>query len=119
MRARERLRKAAPHRQIEVIQTLNRNRSRAEALVELYKEAKTHVPHSLKGTPRVVGRDGDGSFWILPKEGKRHAPSPEILFQCVSPAQRTRITPRPDRPAVAGQAVQSAVRAGSWESRTG
>ncbi len=63
---------AASHRQTKVIRPVNGNKSREEAFVELYKVAKSHVPDSLKG-PRVVGRDSDGSFWVLPKNGNGHA----------------------------------------------
>ncbi|MEU2060988.1 hypothetical protein [Streptomyces sp. NPDC013455] len=65
---------AAPHRQIEIIRKVHGNKTREEALVELHKAAKSHVPDSLKGTSRVVGRDSDGSCWILPKNGKGHPP---------------------------------------------
>ncbi|MFJ3616274.1 hypothetical protein [Streptomyces hydrogenans] len=61
---------ASPQRHIEIIRTVAGGKSREEALAELYKAAKSHVPDSLKGVSRVVGRDGDGSFWVLPKSGK-------------------------------------------------
>ncbi|MFD7068370.1 hypothetical protein ACFV97_14220 [Streptomyces sp. NPDC059913] len=64
---------ASPQRRIEIIRTVIGGKSREEALAELYKAAKSHVPDFLKGTSRVVGRDGDGSFWVLPKNGKGHA----------------------------------------------
>ncbi|MEH0407371.1 hypothetical protein ACIRVI_00005 [[Kitasatospora] papulosa] len=63
---------ASPQRSIEIIRTVIGGKSREEALTELYKAAKSHVPDSLKGTSRVVGRDGDGSFWVLPKNGTGH-----------------------------------------------
>ncbi|MER7468201.1 hypothetical protein [Streptomyces sp. NPDC097981] len=65
---------AASRRQIKVVRRLNGNRTRDEALVELGKLAKSHRPDSLKGTSYIVGRDGDGSFWFLPRSGKAHAP---------------------------------------------
>ncbi|MDN0199905.1 hypothetical protein [Streptomyces sp. S.PNR 29] len=74
---------AAPHRQIKVIRTVNKTRE--EALVELHKAAKSHVPDSLKGTSRVVGRDSDGSFWILPKNGKGHASCTIRLIEQIHP----------------------------------
>ncbi|MFF4837292.1 hypothetical protein [Streptomyces sp. NPDC001315] len=75
----------APLRQIKVIKPVPGNKSREEALVELYKTAKNHVPDSLKGTPRVVGRDIDGSFWVIPKNGKGHASCNIRLIEQIYP----------------------------------
>ncbi|MFJ1561296.1 hypothetical protein [Streptomyces mirabilis] len=64
---------------------MNGNKTREEALVELYKVAKSYVPDSLKGTSRVVGRDSDGSFWALPKDGKSHASCNIRLIEQIHP----------------------------------
>ncbi|MFB7931961.1 hypothetical protein ACFC4C_22975 [Streptomyces sp. NPDC056039] len=47
---------AASHRQIKVIRTVNGNKTREQALVELHNVAKSHVPDSLKSTSTVVGQ---------------------------------------------------------------
>ncbi|MCX5355877.1 hypothetical protein [Streptomyces mirabilis] len=75
---------AASHRQIKVIRPVNGNKSREEALVELHKAAKSHVPDPLKGA-RVVGRDSDGSFWVLPKNGNGHVSCNIRLIEQIHP----------------------------------
>ncbi|MEU1671861.1 hypothetical protein ABZ752_07505 [Streptomyces roseifaciens] len=62
---------AAPHQR--VLRSLSGNKTRDQALEELRKVAKRHRPDCLKKTQCVVGQDSDGSFWILPKNGKGHA----------------------------------------------
>ncbi|GAA0325362.1 hypothetical protein GCM10010302_75590 [Streptomyces polychromogenes] len=76
---------AASHRQVKVIRTLNGNKTREQALVELRNVAKRHVPDSLKTTSTVVGRDSDGSFWVLPKNGKGHASCNVRLIEQIRP----------------------------------
>ncbi|MFB8027292.1 MULTISPECIES: hypothetical protein [unclassified Streptomyces] len=61
------------------------NKTREEALVELYKVAKSHVPDALKSTSRTVGRDSDGSFWVLPKNGKGHGSCNIRLIEQIHP----------------------------------
>ncbi|MFE2142163.1 hypothetical protein ACFXA3_10490 [Streptomyces sp. NPDC059456] len=58
------------HRQVTVVRPVSGNKSREQALVDLYTAARSHVPESLRSTTRVTGRDGDGSFWVLPKNAK-------------------------------------------------
>ncbi|MEU9156041.1 hypothetical protein AB0D59_37190 [Streptomyces sp. NPDC048417] len=65
---------APPQRQVKVIRRVRGNKTREEALVELHKAAKGHVPDSLKGSGRVVGRDSDGSLWVLPNNNRAHPP---------------------------------------------
>ncbi|MEV6840382.1 hypothetical protein AB0N17_38810 [Streptomyces sp. NPDC051133] len=61
----------ASHRQVKA-RTAN-GKTREEALVELYRAARNYNSDSLKRGTTVVGRDSDGSFWVLPKNGKSHA----------------------------------------------
>ncbi|KPI15449.1 hypothetical protein OV450_2587 [Actinobacteria bacterium OV450] len=61
---------AVTYRQVTVLRPVSGNKSREEALVDLYRAARGYVPDSLRSTTRVTGRDGDGSFWVLPKNGK-------------------------------------------------
>jgi hypothetical protein len=75
----------APHRQVKVIRSANGSKTREEALVELARVAKGYVPDSLKGTSRVVGRDSDGSFWVLPKNGQGHASCRIRLIEQIGP----------------------------------
>ncbi|AXE28202.1 hypothetical protein C0216_32480 (plasmid) [Streptomyces globosus] len=56
-------------RRVTVIRTVSGNRTREEALGELLRAARTYVPPSWKSKVRVVGRDFDGSFWVLPDSG--------------------------------------------------
>ncbi|MET9887424.1 hypothetical protein ABZZ20_30660 [Streptomyces sp. NPDC006430] len=72
-------------RQTKVIKRLPGNKSREEALAELYKVAKGYVPDSLKGAQRLVARDVDGSFWILPKNGAGHASCNIRLIEQIHP----------------------------------
>ncbi|MFC8877201.1 hypothetical protein [Streptomyces ardesiacus] len=64
---------SASRRQVKVVRTLKGNKTREEALVELHKEAKNYTSDSLKRPSTVVGRDSDGSFWVLPKNDSGHA----------------------------------------------
>ncbi|MFB0626950.1 hypothetical protein [Streptomyces sp. AB3(2024)] len=64
---------AAPHRQVTLVRTVNGNKTREQALAELYDVAKKHRPDSLKSASTVVGRDSDGSFWVLAKNGRGQA----------------------------------------------
>ncbi|MGW7102487.1 hypothetical protein [Streptomyces sp. NPDC054838] len=72
-------------RQTRVIRPVPGNKSREEALAELYKVAKSYVPDSLAGVPRLVGRDADGSFWVLPKNGKGLASCNIRLIEQIHP----------------------------------
>ncbi|MDI1453629.1 hypothetical protein NHG22_07340 [Streptomyces sp. ATE26] len=76
---------SASHRQVKVVRPVSGNKTREEALVELHKVAKSHTPDSLKGTSTVVGRDSDGSFWVLPKSGKGHASCNLRLIEQIRP----------------------------------
>jgi hypothetical protein len=76
---------SSSHRQIKVVRQVSGNKTREEALVELNKVARGHTPDSLKGTSTVVGRDSDGSFWVLPKNGKGHASCNLRLIEQIRP----------------------------------
>lgn len=77
--------KESPLRQTKVIKPVPGNKSREEALAELYRVAKSYVPDSLKNTQRLVGRDVDGSFWVLPKNGTGHASCNIRLIEQIYP----------------------------------
>lgn len=72
-------------RQVKALRPVTGNKTREEALVELCKVAKSYIPHSLRSVSRLVGRDSDGSFWILPKNGKKLASSNLRLIEQVAP----------------------------------
>ncbi|MQS37288.1 hypothetical protein [Streptomyces katsurahamanus] len=76
---------ATSQRQVKVVRPLNGNKTREEALVELHKEAKNYTSDSLKRPSTVVGRDGDGSFWVLPKNGNGHASCNLRLIEQIRP----------------------------------
>ncbi|WP_331738201.1 hypothetical protein [Streptomyces sp. NBC_01276] len=76
---------AAPHRQIRLVRTINGNKTREQALVELYDVAKNHKPDSLKGASTVVGRDGDGTFWVLAKNSRGQASCNLRLIEQIRP----------------------------------
>ncbi|MBA2806863.1 hypothetical protein E0500_005215 [Streptomyces sp. KM273126] len=72
---------ATSRRQAKLVRSLNGNKTREEALVELHKEAKNYTSDSLKRASTVVGRDSDGSFWVLPKNGTGHASCNLLLIE--------------------------------------
>ncbi|QLE73480.1 hypothetical protein FGW37_19495 [Streptomyces rectiverticillatus] len=76
---------APPHERTVLLRSLSGNRTREQALVELRKEAKKYKPASFKGASLVVGQDGDGSFWVLPKNGKGDARCNIRLIEQVHP----------------------------------
>ncbi|MER6028232.1 hypothetical protein [Streptomyces sp. NPDC001851] len=77
---------AAPtHRQVKVIQQVRGNKTREEALVELRNVARRYTPDLLKGTPKLVGLDSDGSFWVLPKSGKGNVSCNLRLIEQIHP----------------------------------
>ncbi|WP_158726318.1 hypothetical protein [Streptomyces sp. NRRL S-1831] len=76
---------APSHRQVRVVRPLNGNKTREEALVELHKEAKNYTSDSLKRASTVVGRDSDGSFWVLPKNGNGHTSCNLRLIEQIRP----------------------------------
>ncbi|MFD7835500.1 hypothetical protein [Streptomyces sp. NPDC059761] len=78
---------AVTHRQVTVVRPISGNKTREEAFVDLYRAARSYVPDSLKSTACVVGRDGDGSFWVLPKNanGKAHASCNIRLIEQIRP----------------------------------
>ncbi|MFD7630142.1 hypothetical protein ACFV7Q_29655 [Streptomyces sp. NPDC059851] len=55
------------------VKTLSGNRTREEAQVELWRTAKSRTPETWKSSGRVIGRDIDGSFWVLPKNDRPKA----------------------------------------------
>ncbi|MFE3761000.1 hypothetical protein ACFXPI_04440 [Streptomyces sp. NPDC059104] len=63
---------AAPHRQVTLVRTVS-GKTREQALVELHDVARKHRPDSLKSASTVVGRDSDGSFWVLAKNSRGQA----------------------------------------------
>ncbi|GGT26338.1 hypothetical protein GCM10014713_19310 [Streptomyces purpureus] len=73
------------HRRVKVVRTLHGNKTREQALVELRRVAKNHVPDSLRSTSILVGRDSDGSFWVLPKNGRGHASCNLRLIEQIRP----------------------------------
>ncbi|MET9830042.1 hypothetical protein ABZ078_12120 [Streptomyces sp. NPDC006385] len=76
---------SAAHRQVKVVRPVNGKKTREEALVELHKVARSHTPDALKGISTVVGRDSDGSYWVLPKNGKGHAACNLRLIEQIRP----------------------------------
>jgi hypothetical protein len=74
----------ASHRQVKA-RTVSGNKTREEALVELHKAARNYDSDSLKRGSTVVGRDSDGSFWVLPKNGKGHASCNLRLIEQIRP----------------------------------
>ncbi|WP_327281359.1 MULTISPECIES: hypothetical protein [unclassified Streptomyces] len=78
---------SATTRQVTTVRPLSGNRTREEALVELFKAARSHVPDSLRSTARMAWRDADGSFWILPRNanGKVHASCNIRLVEQIRP----------------------------------
>jgi hypothetical protein len=76
---------SATHRHVKVVRPVTGNKTREQALVELHNVARSHTPDSLKGTSTVVGRDSDGSFWVLPKNGRGNASCHLRLIEQIRP----------------------------------
>ncbi len=76
---------SASHRQVKVIRPVSGNKTQEEALVELHKEARNFASDLLKRGSTVVGRDSDGSFWVLPKNGRGHASCNLRLIEQIRP----------------------------------
>lgn len=65
--------------------TVSGNKTREEALVELFKVARNYHSDLLKRGSTVVGRDTDGSFWVFPKNGTPHASCNIRLVEQIHP----------------------------------
>ncbi|MET8394617.1 hypothetical protein ABZV59_22285 [Streptomyces anthocyanicus] len=76
---------SAPRRQVKVVRQVTGKKTLEEALVELHNVARGHTPDSLRGVSTVVGRDSDGSFWVLPKNGKGPASCNLRLIEQIRP----------------------------------